>query len=464
MKKIRFVTALLLAVMLFALTAGAFVSSAADGDAAPAEKSIFSPYESFVLLAGKKSDNNATSHGQNQTRMVTVPSGTYFSILTDMWNASDGLHYLISLIRRNHDGTYELLSTFDVIGVSTTGTIMADKDGNVWVYSGYCVDNGPFLFNVWLYDVATGEITCYSSRQKLKTGGGYSCACIDAECGKIYGMTGGDKYFNWCEFDIATRTWGTANGVKTNERYCYHYAYGDGKGGFFDVAERDALNTMVYSNIEDLRISDAMKQFRSRSQEPDYVWDEGHLLIIPNATVAELDNRKIDPVAYDVEKGLYPQWWNSSCDAFLDKNTGFFYVLGHQSDNRGEYGRHDNLFVYDTNDNMKEVRREDLFFLDGANVDYEHRFAQDTKGNIYMIATKNDTNCIEIWRKAPDLNAPFKLVYDGVIPGGFVFLSSPIVATNRNNSILSDKLEVIAYEKTTWEWAYFTIDLTLLDD
>ena len=456
MKHIR-ILAFVLAIL--TLSVCAFGVSAAETTASLS--SIVSNVYDVVAAAGKELGDSPSGHGQNQTRIVAAESGVYMALLTgDSFTDTESgtIAYEVSLIRRTPDGETQLLFTDTIVGTSTTATAMVDKDGNIWVYSGWSEQSGLFNMNVWNYDVATGNIERYQSRQKAK-GGGYSVSIIDPACGKIYAVCCGDLYFTWCPFDIATKSWGKILSVRTDMRYCYHFGYGDGKGGFFIVNERDAANNNVFSNIDGVRVSDAMDTYRSRKINAGYMWDEGNLFYVPNAEEKELVHQVIAPAIYDVEKGVYPNWTNAQNDMFYDAATGLVYVASSFDDNEVA-GHLNHIYVFDANNNFALVSHQILPFLMGENSTYSLRFYMDLQGNLFLMVTNGHDAYLEIWQGTGLDKDEFRLVYDEKIAANFSSGDTILVAGSRGGSIPSDVCHTIMTYGGTWY--YFDIDFAVI--
>lgn len=467
--KIRRFSVLVTVLLLLPLILCVFMSSAADEKPVYGQKSVISQPFDALAPAGLSIGDVPSAHGNNQTRIAVAPSGVYLGVLTgDKWSEPGlGAGYTMSLVKVNPDGTAEQLFSDSIFGTSTTATIMVDKAGDIWLYSAWANANGGIDFTVWHYNVSTGETEKFTASKKPKGNSwGYSVAVMDAELGKIYGViTGGvgtAAFFGWCPFDIETKEWGPANSVRCDARYCYHFGYADGKGGFFVVNDRDAENYDVESNISGMRVSEAMEQLRSRKGAGNYVWDEGHLIYIPDAYGKEWENLIIDPAVYDVEKGVYPNWVNNNCDVILDKENGYLYVLGVQDDN-GTPGIEDWLFIYDVNDHFRLVEKKVVSFLMGPNATYFHRFYLDAEGKLYLVLTADSRHWIEIWMADGEVPySDFRLVCEQDFEEGLGKSNARVMisATERNNSIRSDTGSFIL--STGGSWYYFTIDFAAL--
>lgn len=471
--KIRRIVCLLLAL----LTASALLvfSASADEGGSAASASVFSESFDVIAAAGTYIGDVPAMHGNQQTRLVNVSSGTYLGVLTkdnilDHKEGPAGPSYEMSLIHISPDGqTTELLYTEMVYGTSTTVTIMADKDEDIWLYSGWANDMGSIDFNVWHYDVSEKTIDKYLGRKKPKGNNfGYSIALMDADLGKIYGImstgaSSGYGYFTWCAFDIETKEWGTAYSFKEDHHFAYEYGYPDNNGGFYVVCERYGANYDFMSNIPDLRVSEAMTKFRSRNENANFMWDEGHLIHVLSADGADYENFVIEPAVYDVEKGVYPCWLNSCCDLIEPRGTDYAFVLGAPEDN-GAVGSFNTLYVYDKANGYEKIASAAAPSIYGS-MYHLHRFFQDAEGNIYlMIVTEDSGAYMEFWRVTfENGEISFRLVTDEKIPGSLANKKSISVFfnnTSRANSVPSDICYMIIASGGTYH--YVTADFSVI--
>jgi len=417
---------------------------------------------STALDAIKLSGVNATSmgnHGANQNRVVSVSSGMYLGVMLTPKDEYTKDCVQATMIRVNPDGTAETIYKDFIAGGSTTVTIMADNNEDIWMYSAWSVEPYSY-FKVWHYDVSENNTTAYES---VQFGGdlGYSVAMMDAENDRIFALApGGDVpgSFTWCEFDMVKKEWLPKVKAEIPYRCCYDYMYPDGNGGVYIVGERDIQNRSVESNIPKLSVVDAMSQLRSRKIDADYMWDELYLMHIPDLSVANVDFYPIEYADYDVENGIYPNIKNNGCgDTFLD-SKGYLHTI-YTTDDDAVAGIYMNHKVYDTS-TMEVIYAERITFLYGDNVSYNARMFEDLEGNVYILAMPLYARSqVEVWKSVNDTNTQYKLVHNENLEG---LGNNPvgggmILANNRNNSKPSNTASFILDFGGTWN--AYTIDL-----
>ena len=426
---------------------------------------------SVAADALKLSGVNAVSmgnHGANQNRVVSVSSGMYLGVMLEPTDGYTNEEVQATIIRVNADGTADLIyKDFIADYGATTVTIMADKNEDIWMYSGW--ENGNYLFfKVWQYDVSENKTTAFETVQAIKGSDGaygYSTAVIDPENEKIFAMAPGGGvpgWFCWCEFDMVTKEWLPYKTVQTPYRYCYNYAYPDGDGGILIVGERDIQNRSVESNISKLLVVDAMSQLRSRKIDADYMWDELYLIHIPDPAIESLVEVELEGATYDVENGIYPNIKNNGYgDTFLDSN-GNLHTL-YTTDDDGVAGVYMNHKIYDVSEGLKEIYSNRITFLYGDNTTYGARMFEDLEGNVYILAAPHHARSqVEVWKATDDLNTKYKLVHNEFLQGvGNRENGGMILANNRNNSTPSNTASFILSLGT---WYAFTIDLTPFAD
>lgn len=409
------------------------------------------------------------NHGANQNRLVYVSSGAYLgAMVTPRHEHISDYHAYACLIRVNPDGTVDTLYKDFILGAdsSTTVTVMADKNEDIWMYSGW-QGNGQFMFKLWHYDVSEDRVTEYSTNQRLMIddGFGYSVAMIDAENNKIVAMApGGDVpgEMLWVQFDIEKKEWNQHQMVILPGRYCYLHAYPDGKGGVIVLDERAVLNQSVESNIPGMSVMEAIKTLRSHYQDANYMWDELHLHRIPDPTTSEFEDLIIEDATYDVENGIYPNTRNGYGDMFMGSD-GYLHIL-YTSQCDGIAGFFMYHKIFDVSDGFEEIFFEEISYLYGRNTLYCARMYEDLEGNVYILAMPTCTDAmIEVWKATDDLCTDFELVHSEYLRGvdgatGNAF----ILANSRNNSTPSN---IAHFSLAVLDsWYTFEIDLTPFAD
>jgi len=409
------------------------------------------------------------NHGANQNRLVYVSSGAYLGAMVTPRHEHISDYYAYAcMIRVNPDGTVDTLYKDFILGAdsSTTVSIMADKNEDVWMYSGW-QEGYSFLFKLWHYDVSENRVTEYSSLQPLamEDGYGYSVAAIDAENNKIVAFApGGDVpgLMIWCEFDIDTYEWNQHQSIELPGRYCYLNAYPDKKGGMVIYDERAVLNQSLESNIPGLSVQSAIDQFRSHYQDANYMWDELHLHRIPDPTTPEFEDLIIEDATYDVENGIYPNTRNGYGDMFIGSD-GYLHIL-YSSQCDGIPGIFMYHKIFDISDGFEEIFFEEISYLYGRNTLYCARMYEDLEGNVYILAMPTCTDAmIEVWKATDDLCTDFELVHTEYLRGvegerGSAF----ILANSRNNSTPSNTAHFML--AALGSWYTFELDLTPFAD
>jgi len=475
-------TGLALCLLLTALAPLGFASgdgTAARGEAvAPvATDGIVSDLTEFMNAAGMTT-SSISNHGHGQTRICSVSSGTYYCLFTGEDSEADPLPW--SLFRTNPDGTTEIVYS-DLMpyhpGGPTT-VVMADKNEDIWVYSGWRIDGTPprFAYHAYHYDVDTGITTDYYSHvvyalpENRADGGGagYSVACIDPERGEIYAVcNSGDVpgYMEWSVFDIETKEWSQPRGAVLDYRYCYDYLLPDGKGGFHCFGQRDIRSQAM---ITDLGISvyEAAYKYNTHWRVPGMLYDEWNYFHIPNAREAKIElQTPVEKVIYDVMNGMYGD--SHTADAFMDAE-GRLHFLCSMLENITP-GWHTIHVVYDVSDGLKEITRQEIDFLAGANNPYSARMFQDSTGAFYVVACREEMYeaYLEIWR-AETPTDELSLVWSEPFPYWQRFSNGSgtwdilHAANSRSNSNFSDQLKMCVYSSLHLQWYYFEVDFEAL--
>jgi len=483
---IRFCSAALCLCLL--LCAVSFTAVATEGTTVPGGElvpavntdGIVSDLTEFMEASGKTT-NWMSNHGHGQTRICSVSSGTYYSLFTGKDPEADPLPW--SLFRTNPDGTTEVLYS-DFIPYNPGGpttVVMADKNEDIWVFSGYRRDGAPpkYAYHAYHYDVDTGNVTDYytivdyalAENRGEGGGAGYSVACLDAERGEIYAVcNNGDVpgFMEWIVFDIETKEWGVPQGAVLDYRYCYDYLLPDGKGGFHCFGQRDIRSQAM---ITDLGISvyEAAYKYNTHWRVPGMLYDEWNYFHIPNARESTIElQTPVEKVQYEVLKGMYAD--SHLADALID-SEGRLHFLCTMQDNITP-GWHTIHVVYDVSNGLEEIKREQLDFLAGANNLFSGRMFQDSSGALYVMACREEkmNAYLEIWM-ADTPTDELKLVWSELFP----YNDIPVpeeghdcawdilhAATSRSNSVFSDTLKLCVISSARYVWYHFEIDFAAL--
>jgi len=424
------------------------------------------------LLSGIEA-KSLGNHGANQTRVVSVSSGTYMVVLTESsikYETSGEQRYTTVLIRLNPDGSAEKIYEDYLTTAAMAFSLMADANEDIWLYAGWG-SNSYLNFKLVHYDVSENRITNYETQQRQNQGDdgsgyAYSTSMMDAEHGKIYGIINAGSvpgWMAWCEFDIEKREWQSYKTVALPNKSCYQYSYPDGNGGFITVAIRDIMDQDGMTDAEGYDAEEAAKELRSRDKDAGDLWDQLYIFHIPDPSVAELERIPVEEADYDVRNGLYPTVGTGYMDTLVDSN-GNLHVLYSMEDDGipGNYKFHK---IYDISDGFKLLCENELVFLYGSNCLYETRLYEDLSGNVYILASPAKVRSqIEVWKATDDLNSQFALVHNEKLEGMGDTNGTTcfILANSRGNSNPSDIASFIVSKNDTWY--AFTIDLALFAD
>lgn len=411
-----------------------------------------------------------SNHGGGQTRMVYTTTGAYFCLFTASDPAQDPLPF--DLIHIKDDGTTESVFHSET-AYRASGpmiSVMADKNGTVWFYAGYDDMDGTkhyYDVTVWKYTPADGKTQAfnkkvfYSNKFNLSDGGGgYSNCCLDEDNHRIFAIVNiGNKpgYSEWLCFDTQTETWSDFHNTKLDYRYCYTYILPDGNGGYHIFNQRDVTVEAIKTDIGK-NVGVAGRQLHSNWYDNNMLFDEWDYFHISDPYSDGMDAQfAVEPAVYEAAKGLYPDCRADSSDIFMDKD-GYLHFIYHMEESVS-YGHRNVHVVYDPKDNMKEIRRQTFNFAGSSNINYLCRMYQDTVGNFYVIAIREDSVPIEIevWA-ASDSTAELKLVHQEIGEENDRYYTGTAIGTLRNGSIMNDTIHMGGYTNHD-EWFYFTIDL-----
>ena len=443
---------------------------------APDEEGIISDMNA-ILPNDEYKVSWLSNHGGGQTRMLYTTTGLYFGLFTG--EDADAPVIGINLFHIEEDGSarsvYE--TSMPYTGSGPMVSVMADKAGNVWMFSGWQVEveEAPklrYLFNMWKYDPTTGTTEEYSELKTYATAkigsygsGGYAVTSIDEENGRIFALVNCcDKpgYMEWSLFDMKTCTWSDLRAVKIDYRYCYSYIVPDGNGGFHIFNQRDVTVGSVKTDIGK-SVESSARNTHTSWYDNNMLFDEWDYFHIANAEVDELNEQfAVEPATYEVAKGLYPDFSADSSDVFMDsKGYLHFIYTGHENLTYGNRFVH---VVYDVSGaTAVEVNRQTFNCASTSMHNFYGRCYEDTEGNFYVVAVRSVSTPleIEIWG-ASDPTKDLELLYAEAItkyPG--LQAAGTAVASSRNGSIMSDimYLGIYSYEI---KWYYYTVDFAKL--
>ncbi len=376
------------------------------------------------LASGVNSFVNGT-HSGHQTRVVHTSHGDYIAYLSDAIIDNGVLTLNEFSILKVLDGEVTLLYQDYVNYDSSSISIFADENEEVYAatLNGNKFNSLPGSVEsanlaIWHVDTETDSVTGYTATLSfnITNGYGYAQPVMDAVNNKIYALfSGGDEpgELAWFIFDIATMSWESEKySIELPTRYCYHYAYADGKGGIVLVNEQDRKAGLAgYPEILTAPLWPA-----------NYVWDKLDMFCIPDMyddsvfymhSVQDADYSRVIDLdgdgKYDSEEerktNVYPGVSNNfSGDVFMDA-SGRIHVLYTVQFFRAAYDRktmeetqwHK---VFDVSDpaNVKLLYTEQLIF-DGYNAEegkanpYNFRMAQDNaQGTLYIVAIRAGTD------------------------------------------------------------------------
>lgn len=372
-------------------------------------------------LSGAISYGNG-SHSGHQTRVLHTSHGDYVAYLScEIKNGGVDLNEFSIIKVSNGEATilYQDYIVYDTSSIS----IFADENEEVYAatlngnkFNTLPGEKESANLAIWHVDSATDKVTGYTATLQfdVTNGYGYAQPAIDTVSHKIYALfSGGDEpgIISWFIFDLETMSWESKSySIDLPTRYCYHYAYADGKGGLVIVSENDRkAATAGYPEI-------ATAPFWSAN----YVWDRLDMFYIPDMyndslfytyTVQDADYSRVRDLDGDGkyesdderQTNLYPGVLNNhSGDTFLDAD-GYLHVLYTMQYMTAAWDRrvveetqwHE---VFDISDpsNVILLSKQQLFFdgyVDGFDNEnhYGFRMVQSTDGTLYIIAIREDT-------------------------------------------------------------------------
>ena len=475
----------------FALLLGSVICIAGDvtkitkdvyeySDVPAPDGSIISEMNSFLPSAGLKV-SDLSNHGGGQTRMVYTKSGVYYALFTgtDNTTTSGGeVPIGIDLIHIEDDGSarsvYHTEQPYTPSGPMVS--VMADKEGTVWMYAGWQTGDTTslplrFMYNMWKYDPQTGTTTQYSENKDFRTkkvgsyrSGGYSACAIDEANRRIFAVVNCcDKpgYMEWSLFDMDTCTWSDPLAVKLDYRYCYTFILPDGKGGFHLFNMRDVVVESVKAD-NGKNVASAARNLHSSWYDNNMLFDEWDYFHLADPTVEEIETQfPVEPSHYEVEKGLYPEFGAPDADIFID-SKGYLHFTARATE-QVEYGHRTMNITYDVSgDKPVELYHQNVEFAASSNEQYYCRYFEDTEGNLYLVCVQHCSLPMEfeIWGTS-DPTKEMTLLYAELRDDASKQVAGTAMASSRNGSIMGDVMHwgIFTYESL---WYDLTIDFAKL--
>lgn len=433
-----------------------------DVPAAPATVSeqVVSGLMDVCQSSGAMAGDNS-GHGGNQARIVRTSHGTYAAYISIGDNKD---FYSFSFVRIE-DQKAVLIYQDTFRSGSSSIHIMADANEDLWLYAGASqwVGHEEVVVSLWHYDQKTQKVTPYKSLQQLPLGSsyGYSTPVMDVSRQKIYALfCGGDEkgYLIWLTFDLKTRTFSPIRGTEIQYRHCYLYGFPSRNGGIRLVGERDITN-------EAAGIADALKTYKNRKIDANYVWDELRLFIFPDMDSNLISQAlTVQNAVYDFENGLYPTVKNSTGgDAFEDRD-GNLHVL-YTADDNGIKGRFFHHAIFNAQNQC--VFNQQVSFSKKYD-EYEMRMYQSKNGTFYIAAvpvTSGVPAQVEIWKSTDKDGHNYEMVHGRAFSTPAMSYSTPyslILSSTRNGSVVDDIADCLLIINNNWY--HFTINFGTLKD
>ena len=446
-----------------------------DGAIELDEDGIYSDFADALKGTGKET-GSISNHGGGQTRMVYTKSGVYFALFTKV---EDDDLIGISLIHINDEGGGDLV--YDTVQPYRAGgpmvSVMADEEGNVWMYSGWedaeRRDGHYFWdFNAWKYDPTTGETTLYAESRFYKnisslcySGGGYSSCSIDIPNHRIFAVVNcGEKpgYMEWAYFDMDTCTWSEMHSVKLDYRYCYTFIVPDGTGGVHLFNLRDVKTDMIKTDFGK-SVSSTARNTHTSWYDNNMLFDEWDYFHIPNLDEDVVENQTaVEPAFYDYMHGIYPQYGANSSDIFMDSKGYLHFIF--EANEAVVYGDRSVHVVYDVRDGkFEEVFRQHITFAASVKCAYFCRCYEDLEGNFYVACIRAGGSHIEVEvYGSDDPTKEVKFLYGenaiekDVEASG---VGGTALSSSRNGGIMDDKMYIGLCSDS---WFCFSIDFAKL--
>jgi hypothetical protein len=401
------------------------------------------------------SSTYVAAHSNHENKMVKTPYGTFvthhISGETDNGNHTGGGR--TAVYRIYDDGSFRTVYEFDVTCHTTKPQIMYGDDGLVYFLQADDGDGGGNIsigyFNPAQPNGDGSYNVTYSRSAHGYPGGdapggyGYSCVFMDYSTKHIYCFYCGGRdelgfYLCWWTYDYNTHKW--IGGARTvfwdYYRQCYLYAFSDGAGGVYLVAERACL-------LECLGLNNVIIG-------ADYTWDEIALFHINDMTNGSAHSQLVIPADYaQMDRELFPNCHNASSDCYMTSDKKLHVIW--QVEMHGRY-HHDVKYnaiwhaVYDCATPGQEptlITKEPIQFISSDNF-YTMRFVENTSGQIFLLAMPNTRSArCEIWKATNALATEFELVACRNFSDTSMPTTGMLVPNTRTHSIYDNTVPVL---------------------
>lgn len=376
------------------------------------------------------STNSATQaagngiHSGHQTRIVYTEHGIYSAYVTNTQNKTvNGRTAKTNTftIFKIQNGQSTALYSDDFPADSSSVNIMQDtQTGDVYVAAiptnKYVQPQEPAWLAMYRVDAETDEITKVFTTLDFEVpsqpvhGYGYSQPIMDVANRKIYALySGGDGsqkadaekdvgdwgYFAWAIYDMESGQWeDTMRTIRTNYRFCYHYAYADGNGGISFITQRDVTKESVgHSEISHAK----------------YVWDELDLFVIPNMYEEEYEQYVLLEADYSqIGENKYPE---SLHYEYYKDDDGLMHVLYMQRYYRLPSGMVTERTLYHAVYDGTELIYHEKFELQGGETQYAVKMGQTDSGLHYIVAIPyyTDDMTVQVWTATDEQGLHYEL-------------------------------------------------------
>ena len=403
------------------------------------------------------SSTYVAAHSNHENKITKTPYGTFAVHHTACPGGNDGAANYTGggrsgVFRIYDNGSSRMIYEYDCTNHTTKPQIMYGDDGLVYfvqpddgsgadISIGYfdpSQPNGDGSYNI-----------SYSRTHRDYPGGsapggyGYSCAYMDYYSGNIYTFYCGGRddpgfYLCWMTYNYRTHRWvGGANHV-FNEYYrqCYLYAFPDGAGGVYLVAERACL-------LECLGLQNIV-------YGANYTWDEIALFHIKNMSTGDASSQLVIPGDYtQLDRELFPNCHNASSDCYMTSDNKLHVIWQVEMHGRNHHDTKYNALwhvVYDCATPGQDpvlITKAPLQFIASDNF-YTMRFVENTSGQIFLLAMPNNRNArCEVWKATNALATEFELVACKNFSDTDEPTTGMLVPNTRTHSIYDNKVPVL---------------------